>query len=205
MQGRPGDTQEHDSEAPAEVIELAEACARFVSEALGLQLDYSPETLPILDHYLAERARDAEAEVKQLLAPAAGAYFGEVARRSLGGAHWHCPEGQHARWRLQFSPFFLHFNPVGVALEAIERGEVAGSLAHFQVLDEAREPVQQSLEPIDDVGERDYYTLSVRYEVLEQVACVLRALESTQDRPRVFGAEVYRATNGDPGQEPKPS
>jgi hypothetical protein len=47
------------NETATEVGDLAESCVRFVHEALGLTLDYTAETLPVLDHYLRERARDA--------------------------------------------------------------------------------------------------------------------------------------------------
>ena len=59
---------------PAEVGDLAESCVRFVHDALGMTLDYTPDTLPILDHYLRDRARGTSEEVLDLLAPAAGAY-----------------------------------------------------------------------------------------------------------------------------------
>jgi hypothetical protein len=38
---------------PGQVRELADACVRFVERSVGVKLDYEPETLSILDHYLA--------------------------------------------------------------------------------------------------------------------------------------------------------
>jgi len=75
--------------APAAVLDLAEACVRYVERAVGVKLDFTPETLPLLDHYiggardvLSGRARPTEgAEPVDLVAQAAGAYLGEVIRR----------------------------------------------------------------------------------------------------------------------------
>ena len=169
---------------------------RFVHDALGMTLDYSHETLPILDHYLAERARGEKAEITDLLAPAAGAYFGEVVRRSVLGANWHCPDGNYPEHRLEWEPFFLSFNPIGVAIEVLTMKPSEGWGAHFQVLDEAREAIAHSLEVTSDFSDDDYYTFSVRYEALEQVADVLGGIESHQPKRRHFSPSVYRAAGG---------
>src|SRR5512139_1481301 len=94
------------------VLDLAGACVAAVRKVVGVELDFTPETLPLLDHY----ARSAQVEnegVLELVAPMCGAYFGEVVRRALGEARWHCPEGKPEEWRLEFDDCFLHFNPVG--------------------------------------------------------------------------------------------
>jgi Family of unknown function (DUF6278) len=182
--------------APAEVHELAAACVRFVREALGLELDYTPETLPFLDHYLKERAGDAKPEVQALVAPAAGAYFGEVVRRCMSGARWYAPPGDYHGQRLEFEAFFLSFNPTGVATEVLTAADSNGWGAHFQVLDEARSAVAASLETSAAVDAGDYFTLSLRLEVLQQIADVLLSLEDQQPNPRHFGPDVYRAAEG---------
>jgi hypothetical protein len=182
--------------APAAVADLADSCVRFVKQALGLELDYTPETLPVLDHYLREQVAGTKPEVVELIAAAAGAYFGEVVRRSVPGARWHSPEGDHAGHRLEFEPFFLCFNPIGVAMEVLAQDDVADWGAHFQVLDEAREAVARSLATVENVPPEDYYTFSMRLEVLQQIADVLGGLESAQPSPRRFGPEVYAAASG---------
>jgi catechol 2,3-dioxygenase-like lactoylglutathione lyase family enzyme len=182
--------------APDEVRDLAEACIRFVREALGLELDYTHETLPVLDHYLKERAADAQAEVQELIAPAAGAYFGEVVRRVMSGARWYAPVGDYRVQRIEFDAFFLTFNPTGVAMEVVSGQDADGWGAHFHVLDEARPAVSASLESTADVDTTDYYTLSLRLEVLQQIADVLLSLEHQQPNPRHFGPDVYRAAEG---------
>lgn len=190
---------------PSEIADLAQACVRFVHDALGMELDFTPETLPILDHYLRERAAGAKPEIAELIAPAAGAYFGEVVRRSVPGARWHNPEADYAAYRLEYEPFFLCFNPVGVALEVLAEDDVPEVGAHFQVLDDARNAVQESLANTESVNPEDYYTFSVRLEVLQQIADVLWAIESTQSSPRRFGREVYAAATGQRVTGPNPS
>jgi hypothetical protein len=65
--------------APPAVAELAEACVRFVRAAVGVSLDFRPETLPLLDHYLATRrdellaARSSNPEAMNLVARTAAA------------------------------------------------------------------------------------------------------------------------------------
>jgi hypothetical protein len=185
---------------PPEIAELADACVSYVREAMELELDYDSDTLPILDHYLRERGRGAEHGVYDLLIPAAGAYFGEVVRRRLGGARWHCPKGHYAAYRLEFEPFFLAFNPMGVALEVLTGAASEGWGTHFQLLDDARPVVKDALEQTD-VRDEDYYTMSVRYEAVEQVADLLSVLESQQKKKRVFGEDVYQRFRDEAGSE----
>ncbi|MDH5673689.1 MAG: hypothetical protein OEZ06_16150 [Myxococcales bacterium] len=180
-------------EVPPEVVELAGECVRYVKEALDIELDFTPETLPILDHYLRERARGAETGVFDLLAPLAGAYFGEVIRRGIDGTRWHGGGAEYADYRIEFEQIFLAFNPMGVALEVLTQADSSGLGAHFQLLDEARAAVESSLDSSAAITAEDYYTLTVRYEVLLQVVGVLVGLESQQPQRRIFGRDVYRA------------
>lgn len=189
------------AEVPAVIEQLSDGCVRFVQQALNLPLDYTPETLPILDHYVRERGQSGDGrgreEISELLAPATGAYFGEVARRTMGYVRWHCPGEEYELFRLELEPFFLTFNPIGVAVEIVGKGQVAGPGAHFEVLDEAREMLKETLNKHSRVPTEDYYTFTMRYEVLEQVAEVLFALESARKERRHFGPEVYRAARGE--------
>jgi hypothetical protein len=185
-------------EVPVVITQLSDGCVRFVQQALSLPLDFTPETLPILDHYVRERGRDGREEIAELLAAPTGAYFGEVVRRTLGYVRWHTPGDEYARFRLEFEPFFLSFNPIGVATEVIRAGQATGPGAFFDVLDEARDVLKETLAKHARVPTEDYYTFTMRYEVLEQVAEVLFALESARKERRHFGPEVYRASRGEP-------
>ncbi len=186
---------------PDHVRDLAEGCVRFVERALGITLDYTPETLPLLDHWLRTGEAREKEEVLELAAPAAGAYFGEVVRRALGDARWHAPAGAPAAWRLEYEHVFLSFNPVGVALEAALGEHVEGWATHFQLLPVDRETVEEGLERTGgDVREEDYFRLAVRYEVVEQIVETLRALATARNESeRYFGAELYAASVTDTG------
>jgi hypothetical protein len=190
-------------EAPASIADAAKGCVRFVQESLQLTLDFTPDTLPFLDHYVRTHAGVGQAgeEVRDLLTPALGAYFGEVVRRALPGVRWHVPGYDaldYTGYRLEFETIFLHFNPLGIAREALEQTDVPGFGANFQVLDEARSELERALESTGVVSIEDYYTFSVRFETLEHVSSVLSALEvKTQTVPRTFGPEVYRVAAGE--------
>jgi hypothetical protein len=192
------------SPPPAEIGDLANSCVRFVRDAIGLELDYTPDTLPVLDHYLRERASGAADAVIDLLAPAAGAYFGEVVRRQMTGARWYSPKDDYAAHRVEFDPFFLCFNPMGIAREVLTRSDAEDWGAHFQVLDDARELISDAL-AAHELESDDYYTFSVRFETLEQVADLLGGLEETRAARRHFGPEVYRAMQGDRTGDGPPS
>jgi hypothetical protein len=66
------------------------------------------------------------------------------------------------------------------------------------VLDEARDLLKEALQKHARVPPEDYYTFTMRYEVLEQITELLFALESTRKERRHFGPEVYRAARGEP-------
>jgi hypothetical protein len=189
---------EVEAAVPPQIEEWAEACRGFVKEAVGLELDYSPETLPLLDHYVRDKAESASAEVSALLTPPLGAYFGEVVRRNMQGARWHAPGDEYQDYRIEYDGFFLHFNPLGVAAETLSGSDAEGFGAHFQILDEARALVETALSGDDSVSVDDYYSFTVRYETLELVTSVLTAFELQQrSRPRRFGPDVYRAASGE--------
>lgn len=179
------------SDTPPVVGDLALGAFRLVKERLGFELDFTPETLPVLDHYLAQiRDEDGgtpDEKAVALVGPCAGAYFGEVARRSFSGLRWHCPEGDYQAWRLEGERVFVAFNPIGVALEALFGKAIADWNAHFTLLPEQRALVEGALERAGPVREQDYFRLAVRHEVLEQTLVVLDRAAGEG----AFGAEVY--------------
>jgi hypothetical protein len=183
---------EHD--APVEIIDLSVSCVRFVESALGIQLDFTADTLPLLDHYLREARSVSREEVLGLIAPAAGAYFGEVVRRHLGDGRWHLTTHDYPGFRLEFERCYLSFNPIGAALEAVLGEPVRDFGAHLQLMPEDVPAVKASLERTGDVRDDDYYRLAVRLEVIEQVAALLseRALGKDGEAP-FFGPEIYAA------------
>ncbi len=182
--------------APDHIQDLAEGCVRFVERALGLTLDYTPETLPLVDHWL-RTACAPTPEMLELTAPAAGAYFGEVVRRALGDARWYAPVGEPQRWRLEYEHVFLAFNPIGTAVEAATGDHVDGWSAEFALLPADRATLEDALaRTTGDLREDDFFRLAVRYDVVEQIVETLRALAAARlEVDRYFGAEVYAAAN----------
>ncbi len=95
----------------------------------------------------------------------------------------------------------MHFNPVGVAHEVILGEDAPGWQAHLEVLPSDRGLLEQALSRMGEIEADDYYTLSVRYEVLAQVIAVLEAAQVARgEAGRRFPREVYLAATGsDPG------
>jgi hypothetical protein len=153
--------------APDEIAELAQGCVASVERVLGVELDYSQETLPLLDHYLRAVPEDASDEVLGLVGPMAGAYFGEVIRRHLPAAEWHAPPGEHQQWRLHFAGCSLHLNPVGMAFEAIFGEELVEWAGHLSMADADKRAVRDALERLGEVEAEDYYRLAIRFEAIE--------------------------------------
>jgi hypothetical protein len=163
---------------PERVQPFLDAARRYVERALGVTLDGSEESLAYVDHYIATTAR-AEAikpEVLALVAPALGAYLGEVAIAKLGG-RWTIEGEDPAEWRVDLEAAPLRFFPVGMAAEALRSGEVEGYDAAFATRDELMGPLQQALESSPPVDEAYYYSLTGRLETLEQAADILAELE----------------------------
>ncbi len=163
------------ADPPPDVGGLASACVRFVSARYGIRLDYMPETLSMLDQWV----RDARDELKErpeladLVQTSAGAYLGEVVRRTFG-ANW-IIDGDHAGWRLCMSTVFCAFNPVGLVREALLLGEAEGWHAHFELDPGETELIEARLGALPEVSEDEYYAPSTRFDVVNIVVDALRS------------------------------
>lgn len=175
---------------PDQVRDLAEGCVRFVQRALGVKLDYEPETLPILDHYV-EQARQAAGgrpEAAVVVAHAAGAYLGEVVRRRH--ISWWRVEGDDpAAWRIELEPVFLSFSPVQLIADALYRGtgeteDEADFGEQLEIDDADREAVKARLAELPEVSEEEFFAPSTRLEVLDI------AVEAIRSRRMADGDEV---------------
>jgi len=166
--------------APPVVAELADACVRFVRAAVGVSLDFRPETLPVLDHYLATRreelltARAANPEAMGLVARAAAAYFGEVVRSHFP-VFWHLPSEDPVLWELRFESVYLAVNPVAVVYDAISHGDEEGPIAHLELEDEDRDAVAARLGELPAADDEEFFSLATRLEVLEIAIDVIKA------------------------------
>src|SRR5690349_15374546 len=110
-----------DEQVPARVREYAEQAVAYVKRALGVTLEYDSDTLPLLDHYLRTVPSEQPATV-ELVISTAGAYFGEVVRRRLGG-RWDA-SGEDNQLRVVL-PTGLNFSPVGIVAAAIAQADLA--------------------------------------------------------------------------------
>ena len=189
-----GKTHEPDSDAPPEaVLELASACVRFVASRYGVALDFTADTLPLVDQYVRDAKADAATrpETLPLLAASVGAYLGEVMRTQVG-AFWFA-EGDHSAWRLYFTHVYLACNPLGMILEALDPELAEGWHAHFEIDPADADIVATRLAAIPDV-EADVYSLpTTRMEALTIVHEALRAHMESQNVGDVrFGPEDYK-------------
>jgi hypothetical protein len=179
---------------PGAVAELAAGCVQYVKTRYGVALDYTQETLPLVDQYI----RDARTELAAsntdaipLLAATVGAYLGEVMRHEYG-AFWFA-EGDHAGWRLCFTDVYLACNPLGMVLEALSPDAAEGWHAHFEIDPADADVVAARLAVIPEVDEDVFSLPTTRFEALTIVHEALRARMEEQNTGDVrFGPEDYR-------------
>jgi len=160
---------------PPRVAELVAACIRFVATKYKVSLDGTPETLSLLDQYVRD-ARDAvkeRPESLELVAPAVGAYLGEIMRHMFR-AEWFA-EGDYDAWRLYFTNVYLAFNPIGMAREAITMTDEPGWHAHLELDPAGGETIEARLKAMPEVDEEEYYLPTTRIDVVTAVVETLRA------------------------------
>lgn len=163
---------------PAPLLELCQSLTDFVERAIGIRPDFTPETLPLVDHYvgLARKAVAERPEALDLTAQALGAYFGEVVRRSLVG-FWRVPSPNFHDWQLCGRAAFVAFNPIGIGYDALAQGqEHAGPNSQVKLAPEDVRAVSERLALLPPVSEEEYYSLSTRHEVLEITYEAVRAM-----------------------------
>jgi hypothetical protein len=164
------------AEPPPQILDLASACLEYVDRALGFTLDFSSDTLGVVDHYATTvRANLAtNPSLGPLIGPAVGAYFGEVVRVRFHG-FWRVPPNQHD-WAVCLRTVFLNINPIGVGYDALYGStDHDGPRSALRVAPEDREFLDRRLETLPPVPEDQYHLLTTRFEVLEVAAESLRA------------------------------
>jgi hypothetical protein len=161
-----------------EVRELSASCEQHVRDAVGLELDGSIETLPILDHYV-RLSRDAvreRPELLPLLARTVGAYFGQVVSDHFGG-FWSLTSPDANTWYVCLRGVYLAFNPIGMAHAAltwsIEEELPPGPPAELRLSRQDRAWVEQRLAALPPVREGDFFALSTRVEGMEVAVAAL--------------------------------
>ena len=193
-----------DSPVPARVREYADQAVEYVRRALGLTLEYDSDTLPLLDHYLRQLSglgSDQPATVA-LVVTTAGAYFGEVVRRRLGG-RWETGGDDDDEWRVVL-PTGLNFAPAGFVAAAIAMADLDDLDSEFDAPPRMRPYVQRTLERMGEVSVEDYYSLCGRLDTLEHVHEVLVAVaaqmlgNADDEEPEA----VSHGPSDEPGDEP---
>jgi len=176
-----------------------------VRRAVGVELDFSPETLPVLDHYVSGVRAElvSRPELLLLTVNAVGAYFGEVVRARIPG-FWRLPSANVHDWSVCSSVVFLSINSMGVAYDAIYEGnEHDGPRSMLRVAAEDREYLSRRLETLPPVPEDEFYLFTTRFEVIEVAAEALRArLEESGYSETEYSEEDYEAETRPVGFDP---
>lgn len=180
--------------APEAVLEASNACLDYVKRAIGVSLDFTPETLSVLDHYVGLVRPDIKdrPELVPLIARAVGAYFGEVVR-AVVPSFWRLPSPNVLDWQLCAKVAFFWFNPLGVAYDALYQSvEHDGPRSLFRVAPEDKDVLSGRLAVMPEVPEDEYYLFTTRIEVVEASVEALRArLEAKGYGESEFTEEDY--------------
>jgi hypothetical protein len=184
---------------PAIVGEYAARAVDYVRRAVGLELEYDSETLPVLDHYL-RTSPSQQPAMLQLLSQTSGAYFGEVVRRRLGGRWDLSGSAEAQKWRM-ILPSGLSFAPVAVVASAIlqaDADDVDESLdSALEAPAKMRPFVERALERMADVTVECYYSLCGRLDTLEHLQEVLVAVAAQIRREGGLDVDDGEATDVD--------
>ena len=177
---------------PPAAAELAAACVRYVASRYGATLDFSPDTLSFVDQWLRDARADVAArpEAALLVQGAAGAYLGEVIRRTFGG-QWLVADDQ-ADWRLLLTSVYCAFNPIGMAREALLLDAADGWHAHFELDPAERDDAEARLAALPPVDDDEFYAPSTRFDVVSILFHALRAGMHARGLAEVrFGRDDY--------------
>jgi len=155
---------------PPQVAEFATRTVDYVRRALGIDLEYNSDTLPLLDHYLGTVPTDQPATLALVVATS-GAYFGEVVRRHLGG-RWEGTSEEVSEWRMVL-PTGVQFSPAGFVAAAIAHDDVEDFDSGLDAPPRMRPYVAEALARMGEVTEEDYYSLCGRFDTIEHVHDVL--------------------------------
>jgi len=186
----------HQDPSPEPIGELVRACLDYVKRSLGTDLDFTPETLPLLDHYLGEVREElsAKPELAELTAHAAGAYFGEVLRRQMRG-FWRSPSASLHDFQVCSSVAFVAINPFGVAYDALFAStEHGGPRSNLRLAAEDHGYISARLATVPEVPEDQFFLLTTRLEAIEITVEALRARMEEEGYSEVeYSSEDYEA------------
>ena len=173
-----------DRPAPPSIGDLAALCVRFVERAVGVRLDYTAETLPLLDHYLRHArvallphvAGDVPAEEsREVVVQSAGAYLGEVIRRRHPA--WWRIAADGREHRLELHEAWMVVRPMSFVADAIRSDlEAQGTSLDGLDLDaDDRPAVEARLAELPEVELDEFVAPSTRLEVIDIAVDAIRA------------------------------
>jgi len=199
--------EERFSEAPEAIRTLADRCVVHVAHRFDLEVDFSPETLGVVDHFIETVVVEEgdgrtpppgdprRAHLVHLLAPTISAYFGEVLRRCMP-CRWRLGGDDPQDWLLEFEQYVLRFNPAGAAADALVQEVVEAWGGALATAPEQMASLHERLAAAPPLPEDQFFALTSRYEVIQIVDDWLRARAAADDEPlslspadydRVFG------------------
>jgi hypothetical protein len=162
---------------PDWIRELAFGCRQYVWSKLKIELDGTPETLPILDHYVSLIRADLQQgpHTEPLVTRAIAAYFGTVVAMSIDGFWKASSATDEHGWWICARPVYLAINPLGVTYDVIGMtAEHTGPSSELQLDRLQRDTVAQRLGALPQLSEEEYFTFSSRHEALDIAIAVLR-------------------------------
>jgi hypothetical protein len=156
------------AEPPQTVQEFSEVCVRYVQRAFEIELDYEPDTLSILDHYVLQARADMKErpEALDLLAAAVGAYLGEVLRRQYD-CWWAFPREEPSGWELRFSNVYLSIRPMMLAYASLAPNDDDWFSQAMVLEDDARQTIHERLAQLPPVSEEDFLRPTTQMEVID--------------------------------------
>ncbi len=160
-------------ETPACVTEYATQLVHYVQKAIGIELTYDSETLSVLDHYLQQTPRNNTA-IRDVIATTAGAYWGEVVRKTLGGTWTIQSQDEPFTWKFTL-PGGLTFFPANIAVVSIMHEDVDGYDDAFHANPKMLSFFQDSMAESSSVSIEVYYSLTNKFDTLEQLQDLMLA------------------------------
>ena len=193
------------------VDELVGMYREQMKRALSVDLDDSDTTLAFVDHHLSTASEEDRIPILFLLASSAGAFYGELVRRHIGGT-WIGDGKDPRRLRMLMKHQFIYFSPVDQALEAIagksldpsdprldgaERFDPAFRLRPILDPDAAEDDhdavwLSARLSEVPAVPESQFVSLTCRFETLKLMHELLATKHASEGKqPVELGMEDY--------------
>jgi hypothetical protein len=171
---------------------LSERFVTHVKHRFDLKLDYSENTLSVLDHFVRAVVMEESGSSKlppghgkrtqliHLLAPTMGAYFGEVLCRAFA-CHWSFESEDPIGWLIKFDHVPLWLNPAGAAAEALMEQSIESWKGGVTTSPEETEALKERLAAAPPVAEDEFFCVATRFEVLQIAHEWLQARASIAD------------------------